>query len=59
MFLARFLVDEGGATAIEYGLIVALMCVACLTAFSAFGTAGSNVINQAMNAISTAIGAKT
>ena len=55
-FLTRFQTDESGATAIEYGLIAALMCVACLTAFSAFGTAGSNLINQTMEAISAAVG---
>ncbi|RZJ05054.1 MAG: Flp family type IVb pilin [Brevundimonas sp.] len=55
VFLIRFHTDESGATAIEYGLIAALMCVACLTAFAAFGTAGENLINQTMDAIRTAI----
>ncbi|WP_114226486.1 MULTISPECIES: Flp family type IVb pilin [Sphingomonas] len=29
--------DEDGATAIEYGLIVALIAVACIGAFNALG----------------------
>ena len=33
----RFLRNESGATAIEYGLIAALMAVACIAAFEAFG----------------------
>ena len=33
----RFAKDEGGATAIEYGLITALMAVGCIAAFIAFG----------------------
>ncbi|MDB5455771.1 MAG: Flp/Fap pilin component [Caulobacter sp.] len=36
-FVTRFLNDESGATAIEYGLIVALMAAAIVTAFTALG----------------------
>lgn len=54
-FIIRFATDESGATAIEYGLILALTCVACLAAFQAFGTAGSNLINQTMTVLSAAI----
>lgn len=35
--LRAFLSDESGATAIEYGLIVALMAVGCIAAFTVFG----------------------
>jgi len=35
--LARFVVAEDGATAIEYGLIVALIAVAAIGAFTALG----------------------
>ena len=35
---ARFLKDESGATAIEYGLIAALIAVAIIGGVSAFGT---------------------
>jgi pilus assembly protein Flp/PilA len=34
----RFFKDESGATAIEYGLIVALISVAAIAAFTAVGT---------------------
>ena len=33
----QFLFDEDGATAIEYGLIAALIAVALITAFTLFG----------------------
>lgn len=36
---ARFLKDESGATAIEYGLIAALISVALITGASALGSA--------------------
>jgi len=36
-FLARFVGDESGATAIEYGLIVALIAVVIITAFTTLG----------------------
>ena len=29
--------DEGGATAIEYGLILALIAIACISGFNALG----------------------
>ena len=35
---SRFLKDESGATAIEYGLIAALIAVACITAMTTLGT---------------------
>ncbi len=55
--ISRFLVDEAGATAIEYGLIVALMVVAVLGALSLFGAAGSGVISDAMTAVADAMSA--
>ncbi|HET9160923.1 MAG TPA: Flp family type IVb pilin [Caulobacteraceae bacterium] len=42
----RFIQDESGATAIEYGLIVALIAVVVITAFT---TLGSN-LNTKMSA---------
>lgn len=36
--IAKFLKDENGATAIEYGLIAALISVAAIGAMSALGT---------------------
>ena len=37
--IARFIRDEAGATAIEYGLIAALIAVAIITALTTLGTA--------------------
>lgn len=37
-FMSRFAKDESGATAIEYGLIVALIAVVIITAVSTLGT---------------------
>jgi len=34
---ARFAKDESGATAIEYGLIAALIAVACITIWTTVG----------------------
>ena len=36
--LARFVKDESGATAIEYGLIAALIAVVCITAWTTLGS---------------------
>lgn len=36
--MKRFMKDESGATAIEYGLIAALISVAAIGAMSALGT---------------------
>lgn len=37
-FIARFLKDDSGATAIEYGLIAALISVVIVTALTTIGT---------------------
>jgi pilus assembly protein Flp/PilA len=37
-FLSRFMRDESGATAIEYGLIAALIAVVIITAVTSVGT---------------------
>jgi pilus assembly protein Flp/PilA len=36
--LNKFAADENGATAIEYGLIAALIAVVCITALTTVGT---------------------
>jgi pilus assembly protein Flp/PilA len=51
-FLKRFLKDEGGATAIEYGLIAALIAVVIIGAVQLLG---ENIDTQ-FNTIATAIG---
>ena len=40
--LRRFMVDESGATAIEYALIASLIAVAAITAMTTVGTALQN-----------------
>jgi pilus assembly protein Flp/PilA len=50
-FVTRFIKDENGATAIEYGLIVALISVVIITAVTSVGTslkAKFNAINSAL-----------
>ena len=37
-FVSRFLKDESGATAIEYGLIAALIAVVIITGLTSVGT---------------------
>jgi pilus assembly protein Flp/PilA len=44
-FATRFLKDESGATAIEYGLIAALVAVVLVAALSAMGTKLSGTFN--------------
>jgi len=48
---ARFLKDESGATAIEYGLIAALIAVAIISGVTAVGSATSNKFNSVATAI--------
>lgn len=50
---ARFVKDESGATAIEYGLIAALVAVACITVWGTLGTnlvAKFTTVNDALSA---------
>ncbi len=37
-FFAKFMQDESGATAIEYGLIASLISIAAIAAFTSVGT---------------------
>ena len=55
-FLTRFRRDESGATAIEYGMILALMFLVILGALQAFGATGSGVFNGAMDRLRAAMG---
>jgi pilus assembly protein Flp/PilA len=43
---SRFVRDESGATAIEYGLIAALIAVVIIGALQAIGTNLSNVMTK-------------
>ncbi len=50
-FAQRFLKDESGATAIEYGLIVALIAVVIIGAVTTLGTNLNTSLSKAGNAI--------
>ena len=50
-FVSRFVRDESGATAIEYGLIVALIAVVVITAVTTLGTNLNTSLSKAGNAI--------
>lgn len=54
MFLGNVLRDESGATAIEYGLIAALISVVIIGAITLVGTNLSNVFQSVATALSTA-----
>ena len=43
--ISRFVRDESGATAIEYGLIAALIAVVIITALTSVGTSLSGTFN--------------
>jgi pilus assembly protein Flp/PilA len=43
--------DRRGATAIEYGLIAALVCVAALTGLKNFANASINMWNSVSNTV--------
>jgi pilus assembly protein Flp/PilA len=52
--LSRFVRDESGATAIEYGLIAALVSVVIITALTTLGTR----LNATFTSVNTALGTK-
>ncbi len=49
---ARFMKDESGATAIEYGLIAALIAVAIITGATTLGS----TLNAKFDGIATTVG---
>jgi pilus assembly protein Flp/PilA len=50
-FVSRFVKDQSGATAIEYGLIVALIAVVIIGAVTALGTNLNTSLSTAGSAI--------
>jgi pilus assembly protein Flp/PilA len=54
--IARFVKDESGATAIEYGLIAALIAVAIITAARLLGTQIASTFDSVRGAMATAGG---
>jgi len=55
-FLRAFGQDRSGATAVEYGLICALIFLVIVTSVTAFGNKTTNIINTVSAAITAAIG---
>jgi pilus assembly protein Flp/PilA len=53
-FINKLFRDEAGATAIEYGLIAALIAVAAITAMQGLGGELQNTFNTTSGAMSTA-----
>ena len=47
----RFISDEGGVTAIEYGLIAALIAVVIITAVALIGTNLNIIFQKVANAL--------
>ena len=52
--LITLLKDESGATAIEYGLLAALIAVAAIVAMSAVGTNLSKTFSSVSSSLATA-----
>ena len=50
-----FIKDENGATAIEYGLIAALVSVACIGALSALGGSLTGIFEMVSSSLSGAM----
>ena len=53
-FMSKFLKDESGATAIEYGLIAALIAVAIIVAVTALGKQTAATFGAVTTGMSTA-----
>ncbi|MGB3830282.1 MAG: Flp family type IVb pilin [Mesorhizobium sp.] len=51
--ISRFYKDESGATAIEYGLIAALIALAIMVGAGALGNALNNKFNDIATAVET------
>ena len=50
-FVTRFIQNESGATAIEYGLIAALIAVVVITAVTTIGTNLKGTFNNVANTV--------
>jgi pilus assembly protein Flp/PilA len=54
--MIEFVRDEDGATAIEYGLIAALVSVAAIGALSALGDSLNTIFNMVSSELTSAAG---
>lgn len=53
---ARFHRDESGATALEYGMIVALVSIVIITSLTALGDSFIATFNKVMDSFSALVG---
>ena len=56
-FIKQFIADESGATAIEYGLIAALIAVVIISAVTALGTTIKTKFNEVVTGMGGTAGA--
>ncbi|HSV13332.1 MAG TPA: Flp family type IVb pilin [Tepidisphaeraceae bacterium] len=49
--IRRLIRDESGVTLIEYGLLAALLALACVTVLGSLGTKLNNSFNNVNNAV--------
>jgi pilus assembly protein Flp/PilA len=54
-FFARGAEDQSGATSIEYGLLMGLMALVCITAFSNLGGSSGGRWGTTANAVANAM----
>lgn len=54
-FIATFIEDQSGATAIEYGLIAALVSVAAIGAMGAMGNSLGNIFTEVSSKLDDSI----
>ena len=54
--MSRFWADERGATAIEYGIICALVFLVVVTSITAFGNKTSSVMIRVSDTLSNVVG---
>ena len=54
--VSRFMKDESGVTAIEYGLIAALVAVGIIAALNALGTSLTGIFGSVSTELDTASG---
>lgn len=57
--VSRFMKDESGVTAIEYGLIAALVAVGIIAALNVLGTELSGIFGSVSDELTTAAGGGT
>ena len=53
--ISRFVTEDSGATAIEYGLIAALVSVAAIGALTAMGQSLNTMFTTVSSALNTAV----